>query len=814
FYNHYGPTEATIDATAGVVSGEEKGASVSIGKPVANTRAYVLDAWLRPVPTGVPGELYLGGVSLARGYLERPELTAEKFIPDPFASEPGARLYCTADKARWRNDGTLEYLGRLDTQVKVRGFRIELGEVESALTAHPTVRDAVVVVREERLVAYVVAREGVTPEVGTLRQALKQHLPEYMVPAAIALLPALPLTPSGKVDRKALPALEGTEVARTREYVAPHAGVEEQLAAMWAELLRVGRVGRHDDFFELGGHSLLATQLVSRVRAVLGVEIPLRVLFETPTLEALARHVEHGAPSLAQPPLRPLPRSGPLPLSFAQQRLWFLDQLQPGGATYNLPAPVRLSGALHVAALEQSLGHLLQRHEALRTTFPSVRGEPVQAIQPVTPFALPRVDLGAMPEGAREAEARRLAHEDALRPFDLGQGPLLRALLVRLTPSDHVLLLTMHHIVSDGWSTSVLVRELAALYEAFSSGAQPSLPPLPVQYADYAVWQREWLRGDALEAQLGYWKQQLAGAPPALELPTDRPRPPMQTFAGAELAFALPSEVALRLEVLARQHHATVFMVLLAAWQTLLQRYSGQEDFVVGSPIAGRTHAETEGLIGFFVNTLALRARFTHTDTFASLLARVREATLGAYAHQHVPFEKLVEAVPHTRHLSRSPLFQVMFVVQNLPDAPLALPGLQLALLDASLPVAQFDLTLVLTPGPQGLSGALSYNTDLFDASTAARMAGHFQVLLEGLATAPHARLSTLPLLREDERRQLLVEWNWTDAGFPEGACVHELFEAQAQRTPDAPALRFGAQSLSYRELDARANRLAHELRA
>ncbi|MFP2933270.1 amino acid adenylation domain-containing protein, partial [Pyxidicoccus sp. 3LG] len=823
--NQYGPSETHV-VSALRLQGEPSSwpRLPSIGAPLPHTGLYVLDPYGQPCPVGVPGELFIGGTHLAHGYAGRPELTAEKFVPHPFSDAPGARLYRTGDSARWKADGTVEFLGRVDFQVKLRGFRIELGEVEAALRAAPGVRDAAAVVREDspgdkRLVAYVVPApaDGQDSALNTdvLRTALLQRLPEYMVPSAFVSLEALPLTPSGKLARKQLPAPDAESLRGDAPFTAPRTPEEEKLASIFAEVLRLPRISVTDGFFALGGHSLLATQVISRVRSALGVELPLRTLFEAPTVAALAARiaqVQKQGPEV--PPLVPVPRTGPLPLSFAQQRLWFIDQLQPGSPVYNMPTAVRLTGVLDVAALERALGALVERHESLRITFATNNGEPTQVIHPAAPLPLPQVDLSALPTAPRETETVRLATEEAGRPFDLQRGPIFRASLLRLAPQEHVLLVTMHHIVSDGWSIGVLVRELAAFYEAFASGTQPQLPPLPVQYADYAVWQRDWLRGEALEAQLGYWKRQLGGAPQALELPTDRPRPPVQTFRGATHAFQLPRELAQGLEALAREHNATLFMVLLAAWQTLLHRYSGQDDVVVGSPIAGRNRTELEGLIGFFINTLALRASISEEDTFVSLLEQVRETTLGAQAHQDVPFEKLVEVLQPPRDLSRSPLFQVMFALQNLPEAPLTLSHLTLSGVETAGSVAKFDLTLAVTPDPEGLFGSLGYNTDLFDAATAARMTDHLRSVLEAAVRAPRQRLSVLQLMSAAEQRQVLVEWNQTAAPFEDGVCIHEAFEAQALRTPDAPALRFGQLSLTYRELDARANRLAHELRA
>ncbi|WP_240360579.1 non-ribosomal peptide synthetase [Pyxidicoccus caerfyrddinensis] len=819
--NSYGPTESTIDATVWRVEGDVSGPGVPIGRPIANTRAYVLDSHLRPVPTGVPGELYLGGEGLARGYLNRPHLTAERFVPDPFGTEPGARLYRTGDKVRWKADGTLDYLGRIDFQVKLRGQRIELGEIESALKEHPGVREATVLVREDvpgnqRLVGYVVpAASGQSLDAGALRAALQKRLPEYMVPSAFVTLEALPLTPNGKLDRQALPVPESGATAEA--YLAPHTPTEKLLADLMAALLRVERVGVNDSFFSLGGHSLLATQLISRIRSTFRVELPLRAVFEAPTLSGLAQRIaslqQVSEPEHRAPPLRPAPRTQDIPLSFAQQRLWFIDQMDPGSAAYNVPTAVRMVGTLDVPSLERALNALVERHESLRTTFASSDGEPVQLIHPASATTLPVVDLSTLPPEAREAGARRLAVTEAGEPFDLVRGPLFRASLARLEPDKHVLLLTMHHIVSDGWSMGVLIRELAALYLAAASGKALRLAPLPVQYADYTVWQRDWLRGEVLDAWLGFWKQQLGGAPHALELPTDRPRPAVQTFHGAGHAFTLSPELSRQLEALGQEHNATLFMVLLAAWQTLLHRYSGQDDIVVGSPIAGRNRAETEGLIGFFVNTLALRTRFSVEDSFVSLLERVRETTLGAYAHQEVPFEKLVEVLQPERNLSRPPLFQVMFVLQNLPDDELRLPGLKLSTLEAENSTAKFELTLAMTNTAQGLAGLLEYNTDLFNPSTAARLVEHFRTLLGAIATRPHQSLSALPLMSGTEQRRLLRDWSTTASDYPRESTLPEVFAQVVARFPENIAVELGSSRLTYRQLDERSNQLAHHLR-
>ncbi|NBD14538.1 non-ribosomal peptide synthetase, partial [Corallococcus silvisoli] len=814
-FNVYGPTECTVDATSCAFDASP---TPSIGRPLPNVRAYVLDATLRPVPVGVSGELFLGGEGVARGYLNRPELTAERFIPDAFSSAPGARLYRTGDLVRWRADGLLDYLGRTDFQVKVRGFRIELGEIETTLLKHPQVHAAVVLAREDvpgdkRLVAYVVPPEGSdAPSPDALKDWLKQFLPEHMRPSFFLVLEALPLNSNGKVDRKALPPPLPSSSAST--FVAPSTPSEELLASLFSQVLRLERVSVLDDFFSLGGHSLLATQLVSRIRAAFRRELPVRALFEAPTVAALAQRIDSEPSSTASAlPRIPAVRATTAPLSFAQQRLWFLDQLTPGDASYNIPTALRLTGHVDVESLRRAFETLVARHEALRTTFREHQGHALQNIHPAEPWTLPLVDLSALPEAQREAEARRRVAEDARQPFHLENGPLLRTALVRLAAEEHLLLVTMHHIVSDGWSMGVLVRELVGLYEAFSAGHPPSLAPLPIQYADFSAWQRQWLQGEALETQLGYWKHQLAGAPSALELLTDHPRPALQSYAGASLAVHLPRTLADSLKALAGREGATPFMVLLAAFQVLLSRYSGQDDISVGSPIAGRTQAETEGLIGFFVNTLVLRTRMTAETSFRELLAQVRGTTLAAYEHQHLPFEKLVEAVQPVRDPSRSPLFQVMFVLQNAPTEALRVPGLTFQQAAAEAHSAKFDLTLTLQDSPEGFVGWLEYNTALFERDTVARMAGHLRTLLEAVAATPEQSVSALPLMSGEERQRLLVDWNDTAVASPTDIPVHVHFARQAQRTPDAVALVMGDATLTYARLDARANQLAHHLR-
>ncbi|WP_338282824.1 amino acid adenylation domain-containing protein, partial [Corallococcus caeni] len=818
--NLYGPTEDTTYSTHARV---ERGAKTEprIGRPLEGTQAYVLDTHGQPVPVGVPGELYLGGEGLARGYLGQPGLTAERFVPNPYGAA-GTRLYRTGDKARWGRDGTLEYLGRMDFQVKVRGFRIELGEVETALGEQPTVRDVVVVVREDapgdkRLVAYVVAQPGHTVESAALRSALKGRLPEYMVPSAFVVLEALPLNANGKVDRKALPKPEaGAE--RTRQYVAPRTKTEEVLTNIWAQVLGAKQVGVEDSFFELGGHSLLATQAVSRIRTAFNIDLPLRALFESPTVAELARKVESATQGDAVPKLVATARTGQEPLSFAQQRLWLLDQLQPGSASYNLPAAVRLTGTLDVEALRRTFTELVRRHEALRTTFQVRDGQPIQHIESSRELVLTWVPIEAVDASQADAEVRRHIDREVRRPFDLSRDPLLRVTLLRLTASDHVLVLVMHHIVSDGWSMEVLVREVSALYSAFTQGRPSPLPELPVQYADYAAWQRGWLRDDVLEAQLAWWREQLTGASQALELPTDRPRPAVQTFRGDHRSVVWSRGLGARLNALARQEGMTPFMVLLAAWQVLLARYSGQQDVSVGTPIAGRNRTELEGLIGFFVNTLVLRTHLEDRASFRQVLRQVKEMTLGAYAHQEVPFEKLVEELKPERDLSRTPLFQVMFTLTTAATSTREAPpaeGLSLRSLETDGGTAKFDLTLSMTDDTSGLAASLEFNTDLFDATTAERMLKHLGMLLEGLASDADVGVWDVPLMDAAERQQVLVQWNDTRTLFPANGAVHERFAAQAARTPGALAVESATGvKLTYGELEARSNLLARHLRA
>jgi amino acid adenylation domain-containing protein len=817
--NSYGPTEATVVATLSLVEAATAGlADIPLGRPIANVQTYVVGPDFELTGMGGAGELCIGGCGLARGYLGRPGQTAERFVPDPFGDQSGMRLYRTGDRVRWRADGSLIYLGRMDQQVKIRGFRIEPGEIEAVLRSHPRVSEAVVLVREStpgdrRLAAFVVTDRLSAAGLGAW---LRDRLPDHLVPREVVPLDRLPLTPNGKVDRKALLQIDSAHGDESG-FVPPRGPVEEMLAEIWSDVLQTGQVGRNDDFFALGGHSLLAMRVVSRLRAAFRVELPVRDLFEEPTLAALSDRVARalvaggGAPA---PPLVRLSRELPLPLSFAQQRLWFLDQLQPGSSAYNMPVALRFVGPLAVAVMSRAMEEIVRRHEPLRTTIAAVDGVPVQRIEPPGPQPLPVVDVAGLPAGRREAILRELVAGESEQPFDLERGPLLRTRVVRLGEAEHAVLLTVHHIASDGWSMSILAREVSLLYRAFVAGEESPLPELPLQYADYAVWQRSWIRGEVLTREIGYWRERLAGAPAVLELPADRPRPAVQSSRGGHAELALPQPLAESLQALAKSLGVTQFMLLLGVWQALLARYSGQTDLSVGSPIAGRSHLETEGLIGFFVNTLVLRTDLGGDPGLREILVRVREVALGAYLHQDLPFEMLVEELAPERSLSHSPLFQVLMVLQNVPSEELSLGDVQIEVLPVVRTTTKFDLTLELAHGPQGLGGDLEYNADLFDGVTAVRLVRHFVTLFEAAVADPLRPLSRLPLLSGGERAQLLGEWNTPAGNLPAEPQVHRIFEAQVERSPEAVAIEMGTVRLSYAETEARANRLARYLAA
>ena len=772
-YNLYGPTEAAIDVTSWVCQRHSNLSNVPIGRAIANTQIYILDSYLQPVPIGIPGELHIGGINLARGYLNNPQLTAEKFIPDPFSDIPNSRLYKTRDLARYLPDGNLEFLGRIDHQIKLRGFRIELGEIETVLEQHPDVKQAVVAVQADasgnkRLVAYVVsAAEAIAPT--ALRTHLQQKLPEYMVPSAFAIVDALPLTPNGKVDRRQLAAIDISHPESATTFTPPATPIQELLAEIWTQILELEQIGIHDNFFELGGHSLLATRVISQIRKTLQIELPLRRLFEAPTIASLAQFLERATPresARTLPSIQRESRRGKLPLSFAQQRLWYLHQLEPNSAAYNGPTAVLLNGFLDIAALEKSLNEIVQRHELLRTGFPAIEGQPVQEIFPDLSVFLPVVDLQDLPAAEREAAVSRLMQENAQQPFDLAQAPLMRLALLSLNTREHILLLTLHHIVSDAWSAGVFIRELAAFYEAFSTGKKPSLPELPVQYADFAVWQQQRLQDSVFNEQLNYWKQQLEGAKTILELPADKPRSLSSTALGKKHAFTLSPGLAESVQSLCRREGVTLFMTLMAAFNILLYCYAGQEDILVGFPIANRNYREIEGLIGFFANTLVLRTNLSNNPSFRALLQRVRDASLGAYAHQDLPFEQLVLQLQPERHLNHSPLFQVWFVLQNIPMPALEIKELNLSFLETESGSVRHDLKLEVAKQKTGLDCFFEYKTDLFTSATISRMAELFEIILVAAVEQPDIRLSELveKMERFKKERELLKHQEFQQA--------------------------------------------------
>ncbi|HEX3681791.1 MAG TPA: amino acid adenylation domain-containing protein, partial [Bryobacteraceae bacterium] len=812
-FNLYGPSEDTTFSTYCQLA-RESGAKVSIGKVITNSQAYVLDEWLEPLPIGTAGELYLGGAGLARGYLDRPDLTAERFIPDPFSQTLGARLYRTGDRVRHLADGQLDYLGRMDHQVKLRGFRIELGEVETVLAQCAGVMRAVALVREDtpgdkRLVAYVAATKPF-PTVAGLRGAVAQSLPEYMVPNAIVLLEKLPLNSNGKIDRAALPVPEyGGDGAFTS--LTP---TEEMLAGIWSQILRTENVGSGDNFFDLGGHSLLATQAISRVRQVFQAEIPLRALFEFPVLSAFAKRVEEArrftedvAPVLAR-----ADRSAELPLSFAQQRMWFVDQLEPGTAAYNIPFGLRLKGELDVAAFQHGLEEIVRRHEVLRTAFPSRNGKPVQEIAEELKLHIGTLDLSALEMEAREGEARRCARYQAEAPFDLNSGPLVRAQLVRLAAEDHLLLVTMHHIISDGWSLGIFAREFAELYAAFRQARTPVLNPLPVQFADFAAWQWEQAQRGALSGHLEYWRKQLAGLE-AIELPTDHTRPAVFHSRAARQPVFLSSELTSKLKESSRREGVTLFMTLLAVFQILMARYSGQEDIAIGTDIANRNRMESEDLIGCLVNQLVLRSKVDRESSFSELLKQVRETVLDAYAHQDLPFDVLVDEFNPQRDLSRTPLFQVLLTLENTPrTGDLRLPGLEVAAIEGDPQWAKFDLHVSLREIEGRVEGVVEYATSLFDGETVMQLIGHWERLLDAAAQNPDERVGSLSMLAPEELDRQLIAWNNT-ATARRQTYAHRLFEEQAEREPSAPAVLHENTVLTYGELNRHANQLARYLR-
>ncbi|HEY6351462.1 MAG TPA: amino acid adenylation domain-containing protein [Candidatus Angelobacter sp.] len=827
--NVYGPVEGTTLSTWYVVRrADREKANIPIGRPLANSQVYVLDPEMNLSPVGVVGELCIGGEGLGRAYWRRPEMTAEKFIPNPYSEAGGERLYRTGDRARWLPDGNIEFLGRMDTQVKIRGFRVELGEIESTLRQQSGVRDCVVMAKpgvdgSKRLVAYVAGdREG-----EDLRRDLKRKLPEYMVPSLIVKLTELPLTANGKVDRHALLEVAQPEIAG--HYVAPRTAVEEQLARIWAEVLEVIRTGIHDNFFDLGGHSLLATLMVTRMQNAFGVEVPVRAVFESPTIAQLGEVIEAGfrdeelcgkkLPGGDQAEISARERSRPRPslfqLSYPQEQLWFLDRLQPGSDFYNVALAWELKGELDVATLERSLREVMRRHEILRTCFVLAENEePRQkVVEEELDLHLALVDLTDLEDSEKQIQARKVLAEEGAKPFDLGHAPLLRGVVVRMGEREHILGLTLHHIVCDHWSFGVLWRELGVLYEAYGKGEESPLPELPAQYADYALEQREGLQGEKYAQQMEYWKKQLAGMPEVLKLPTDRPRPAAQSFRGRIERRKVGGELLAGLNGVGRRENASLFMTLMAAYQVLLMRYTGQEDFGVGTAVANRNRAETEGLIGFFLNTLVMRANLSGAPTFREVLRRVRDAALSGYANQNLPFERLVEELAPERDLSRSPVFQVMFTLRKASMSKSDFGGLELNPVEVEVSSSKCDLVLLVEERPQELIMSLNYSTDLFVAEMVRRMLGHYERLLAAAVAGPENRIQDMAMLTENESQQILVEWNQTRTEYPRNKTMMELFAEQVRRRGEELAVVCGKEQLSYIELDRRSNQLGRYLR-
>ena len=808
-HNRYGPTETAINVTHWQCAASD-GERSPIGRPLGNVICRVLDEQLNPLPAGVPGELCIGGIGLARGYLGRAGLTAERFVADPLGAA-GTRLYRTGDRARWNADGVLEYLGRLDQQVKLRGFRVEPEEIEARLLALAGIAQAVVLVRDAQLIGYYTADAELDEQ--TVKIALAAELPEYMVPALLMRLDAMPLSPSGKFDRRALPE----PVWQTREHVEPHTVLQLQIAAIWREVLGLPRIGLRDDFFALGGHSLLATQIISRTRQACDVELPLRTLFEASELGDFAEQVgliQAAGQRNQQTAIAKVDRSQPVPLSYSQQRMWFLWQMEPDSPAYNVGGMARLRGVLDVGRFEAALQALIMRHETLRTTFPSVDGVACQKVSAQTTVRMGWQDFCALDEPQRQQRLQQLADVEAHTPFNLETGPLLRACLVKAGEQEHYLVLTLHHIVTEGWAMDIFARELSALYEAFIDERDSPLPALPVQYLDYSVWQRQWMEAGERQRQLDYWTAQLGNEHPLLELPGDRPRPPVQSHRGELYRFDLSDELAARVRAFNAQHGLTLFMTMTATLAVLLYRYSGQTDLRIGAPVANRIRPESEGLIGAFLNTQVLRCQLTGQMQVSELFEQVRHTVIEGQSHQDLPFDHLVEALQPARSAAYNPLFQVMCNVQRWEfQQSRQLAGMTVEYLANDARATKFDLNLEVTDLDHRLGCCLTYSTDLFDEPRIARMAAHWCNLLEALIAYPGQRLSELPLLSADEQRALQDSLGAEKGAHRLDQCIHQMFSQQASQRPDAPALTFAGVTLSYAQLDERANRLARMLR-
>jgi non-ribosomal peptide synthetase component F/acyl carrier protein len=788
-----------------------------VGKPFNNVFIHLYDESRNVVPIGVTGEIYIGGAGVAKEYLYREELSQDKFI-----TIDGVRFYRTGDLGRFDIDGNLEVLGRSDFQIKLRGIRIELNEIETILRQAPGVKDGVVSscdleTGETGLVAYVVLEQGKNFIV-EIRRFLQAKLPDYMVPTVFMELEAMPLNMNQKLNRLALPVPTlANAVLHDNAYTAPRTELEEMLADIYARTLKLERVGIYDNFFEFGGHSLMAAQVIYRLQESLELEIPISQLFEMPTVAELAEYIttakqnkDDSYLTLDSSVQRRLETN--FLLSSSQQQLWFLTQLEGGNAAYNIPLAFKIFGELDIPTLEQSLNEILQRHDSLRSIFPVIDGLPVQQILPLQFLPLRTINLLTLTENDQAEKTYQLAREEAQWPFDLTKDLLIRSTLLQLGETSNVLLLTVHHIIADDWSLKILQKELTVIYTAFRQGRVSPLKVLEIQYIDYVHWQKNRLNEEFLDQQLVYWKKQLAYAPPLLDFPTDHPRPVAQTYRGETEFFTLDLALTRQIKILSQRIGVTLFMFLVSAFATLLSRYSRQQDLVIGTPIANRNRKELESLIGCFINILALRIDLTGEPNFIELMQRVRDVSLGAYAHQELPFDKLVEKLCPSRSFSYSPIFQVMFVLQNAPVEISESLDLELIPLKSETGTSQYDLTLMMEESGFGLSGHIEYNSDLFDRLTIQRLISHFQTLIEGIVENPKQSVSQLSMLTEREKHQLLVEWNDTNTDYPQDKCIHQLFEEQVERTPDEIAVVFQEQQLTYRELNSRANQLAHYL--
>ncbi|MGE5409772.1 MAG: amino acid adenylation domain-containing protein, partial [Clostridiales bacterium] len=823
--NSFGLTEATIDSSFyeddNLSLSDER--LVPIGKPFANMKLYILDKYLYPAPIGVRGELYVGGLGVARGYHDRPEVTSERFIPDPFSNNGGERLYKTGDMARFLDDGNIEFLGRIDNQVKLRGFRVELGEIESALTEIDFVKEAVVIAREDkpgnkRLVAYLVLSDRETKQVN-FKNILSDKLPDYMVPSAFVILDSMPLTPNSKVDRKALPIPEDTASEEIMDnYVSPQNPVEEFIANIWADvLLAENPVGIFSNFFDLGGHSLLAAQVISRIRETFNVDIPLRSIFENPTVASLARVVERSkaaSSGLSIPPIKKVSRDQKLPLSFAQQRLWFLEQLEPDSPFYNIPEIYKIKGEVDLETLQKSLNYVVKRHEVLRTIFISEDGIPRQIVLPELEVKIELMDFSSYEEIQKNKAVEEILDKQAKTPIKITEAPLFRFSLIKKEKDEFIVLMIIHHIISDDWSTGIMFREISLVYENLLANSAFELEDLSVQYADYAYWQRDWLKGEILQKQLNYWKNKLEGIVPMISLPVDHARPAVQTFNGSFVTFEFSEELSQEVKNICRAEGSTLYMVLMAAFQMLLYKYSGQEDFCIGTPIANRNNTDAEKLIGFFVNTLVIRNDAENKISFSKLLKKVKETSLEAYTYQDIPFEQVVEAVQPVRDLSHSPLFQVMFVIQNAANIKrnIKTTQFQISPVEAHSGTAKFDITLFMLEDNGKIGGAFEYNRDLFERETIEKMIAHYINILKQAVSGPEKKISQIGLLSRQEEDRQLKEINEADQIELIEGFMHQAFEKQVEKMPEAVALKTLDKEISYSELNRYSNILANRL--